>query len=540
MRFSIGIDDFKTIKTTAAPNGQPWFYVDKSLLIEDILNDGAGVIVIPRPRRFGKTLNMSMLKYFFDINHPENAALFAGLKITENKNVMDNWQGKYPVIFIGFKSLTADNYDLFLIKMKKTIYECYGHFKYLLESPKLDDGLKNKLKSYSDENFETDAIEESLFCLTQALFLHHEQKAIVLMDEYDTPLQTAYLSGYFDQAIKPFRDMMGKTFKGNEYLYKGVITGITRIAKESLFSGVNNIEVYDITRNKYAQYFGFLEEEIEPACDKEHRAALKSWYNGYRFGDTLTLYNPWSVLKFCSNDYKLEPYWINTSGNDLIRECLTADKMENVKTLIEGNSVAIRIDPFTVLDNLKQNSAAFWNLLFMSGYLTLDSDKKMRLPNKEVLYFFENSVMDWFGTIDSKNIIQEFLNHLLRGNVDSVQYYLQHMIADSFGIRDMVIPSRESFYHGFLLGLVLCLKGRYTIKSNHESGKGYYDIALFPNDPVKDCGILIEVKFKQSTQNALDQIEEQNYKQGLASHGCASILSYGFAFDGKDVAVQLL
>lgn len=540
MRFSIGTDDFKRIRTNQDEYGQLCFYCDKSLLIRDVINDGAEIIVLPRPKRFGKTLNLSMLKYFFDIEHPEDAALFTGLKITEHKNIMETWQGKYPVVSISFKDLRPDNYLLFMEDLKSYIHECFQSFDYLLDSPKLNPQLKKTLTRYNSGNFENNDIAKSLWYLTQALSVYHGQNAVVLLDEYDTPLQEAYVNNYFDKAIRPFRAMMSKTFKSNKFLYKGVITGITRIARESLFSGVNNLDVFDITRNKYAEYFGFTEEEIKNICDPAHLADLKSWYNGYTFGDHLTIYNPWSILKFCSNDYKLEPYWINTSSNELIQESLTTDKMEGVKDLIEGRSIDVEIEPFTVMDNLKGNDTAFWNLLFLSGFLTLDADKKMRIPNKEIYYFFEKVVVSWFGKVDGKNIIQEFLTHLLKGNADFVQYLLSNMVTKSFSIRDMNLPARESFYHGFLLGLVIGLEGQYTVKSNHESGKGYYDIALFPNDPIKDVGILIEVKFKQSSQSALDQIEEKNYKQVLESHGCKRILSYGFAFDGKDVAVQMI
>ena len=540
MRFSIGTDDFKRIRTEKDEYGQVCFYCDKSSFIRDIINDGSSVVVFPRPRRFGKSLNLSMLKYFFDIEQPENVELFAGLKIAEHKNIVTEHQGKYPVVSISFKDLHSENYDSFIIDLKKYICECYRNFKYLLDSPLLDSDLKDKIKSYNDENFKTNDIKESLWYLTKALHDHHGQCAVVLLDEYDTPLQEAYVNQYFDQAIKPFRAMMGKVFKGNDFLYKGVITGITRIAKESLFSGVNNLDVYDITRNKFAQYFGFTEEEVKHICDFMHLSDLKSWYNGYTFGDDLTIYNPWSVLKFCSNDYKLEPYWINTSSNELIKDNLTADKLENVKALINGESIDIEIEPFTVMNNLKGNNTAFWNLLFMSGFLTLDAEKRMRIPNKEIHYFFEKVVMEWFERVGNQKIIQDFLRSLLMGQVDSIQYYLQLMITDSFGIRDMNIPARESFYHGFLLGLMLGLRERYEIKSNHESGKGYYDIALFPNDPIKDVGIVIEVKFKKSVEAALQQIEKQDYAAALKSRGCKNILAYGFAFDGKDVEVRLL
>lgn len=539
MRFSIGTDDFKKIRTEKDSEGQLCFYCDKTLLIKDIIDDGAAVVVLPRPKRFGKTLNLSMLKYFFDITE-DNAALFVGLKIADNKTIMETWQGKYPVVFISFKDMRSTSFSAFTKDLKLCLFNCYQNYTYLQTSEKLEQGDKDKIQPYFGQDFDDSGFTYSLKYLTEVLEKHHGQKAVILIDEYDTPLQEAYLHCFFKEALEPFRNMLGAVLKGNTHIYKGVVTGITRIAKESLFSGVNNLKVYDITTNRYAKYFGFTEDEIKIVCNPAHLDDLKSWYNGYTFGDNLTIYNPWSILNFLSNDYKLEPYWINTSSNDLIKESLTADKMESVKTLIEGKSITVEIESFTVMDNLKGNPTAFWNLLFMAGYLTLDADKKMRIPNQEIRYFFETVVMEWFGTVDSQNIIQEFLRNLLVGQVDFVQYYLEHMITDSFGIRDMKLPTRESFYHGFLVGLVLVLKGRYTIKSNHESGKGYYDIALFPKDPLKDVGILIEVKFKQSVQKAIEQIQEQNYDVALKSHGCKQILSYGFAFDGKDVEVKLL
>lgn len=506
MRFSIGTDDFKEIRTDKDSSEQLCFYCDKSLLIKDLIDDGSKVIVFPRPRRFGKTLNLSMLKYFFDSTE-DNVALFNGLKIAEHVNIMEEWQGKYPVVFISLKDLRADNYLSFMERLKKYIYEYYQNFSYLLMSEKLEDQLKQNLVRYSTGQFSDDEIEWPLWHLTQALYLHHgKQRVVVLLDEYDTPLQEAYVRNYFDKAIRPFRLIMGKLFKGNDFLYKGVITGITRIARESLFSGVNNLEVYDITRDDYAQYFGFTEEEVQQICDPAHFGELKSWYNGYRFGENLTIYNPWSVLHFLKNRYKFEPYWVNASSNDLIKESLTADKMEGVKALIEGHSLDVEIEPFTVMDNLKGNKTAFWNLLFMAGFLTLDADKKLRIPNKEIQYFFEKIVMEWFGHGRGSIFLEQFLTSLLNGEEQKVQAYLSTIVLESFSFHDVDIFKQESFYHGFLLGLSLGLKDRYTIKSNRESGYGRYDVALCPVNPAKDPGVIIEVKMnKKSAKKALAQ-----------------------------------
>ena len=269
MRFSIGTDDFKRIRTEKSSKGQLCFYCDKSLLIKDIIDDGASVLVLTRPKRFGKTLNLSMLKYFFDITE-DNSSLFQGLEIANNKNVMENWQSKYPVIFVSFKSLKSKNFEQFKMDLKINIFNCYQNYTYLKTSEKLTKDDKSKIQKYFSEDFADSGLTHSLKYLTEVLEKHHGQKVVVLIDEYDTPLQESYMHNFFADAIEPLRNMLGETLKGNIHLYKGIVTGITRIAKESLFSGVNNIDVCDITRNKYAKYFGFTEEEVKTICDPAH------------------------------------------------------------------------------------------------------------------------------------------------------------------------------------------------------------------------------------------------------------------------------
>lgn len=540
MRFSIGTDDFKRIRTEKSSEGQLCFYCDKSLLIKDIIDDGSSVFVFPRPKRFGKTLNMSMLKYFFDIEQPGTAELFTGLQIAEHKNIMEEWQGKYPVVSISFKSLRSKTFEQFKTDLKVAIFECYQSYTYLKTSPKLKQEEKDKIQMYFEKDFDDSGFTYSLKYLTEMLKKHHDKYVVVLIDEYDMPLQEAYLHGFFEEAIEPFRNMLGEVLKGNEYLYKGIVTGITRIAKESLFSGVNNLDVYDITRNKYAEYFGFTEEEIKVICDAKHLADLKSWYNGYMFGDDLTIYNPWSILNFLSNDYKLAPYWINTSSNELIKDNLTADKLENVKALINGESINIEIEPFTVMDNLRGNNTAFWNLLFMSGFLTLDADKKMRIPNQEILYFFNKVVLEWFNRDSGTEFLQEFLASLLDGDNESVQNALSKIVGEVFSFQDGTKRNQESFYHGIVLGITLGLKGKYKVKSNRESGYGLYDIALFPENPAKDAGIVIEIKTRETAEQALAQIQRKAYSMELKENGCRTIHLYGIRFKGKEVTTQLV
>lgn len=538
MRFSIGTDDFKKLRTTITPDGQRPLYIDKSLLIEDLLNDMTEVIVLPRPRRFGKTLNLSMLKYFFDITE-DNTALFEGLKIAEHKNIMEKWQGKYPVVLISFKSLRSKNFEEFKEKLKQSICDCYQEFEYLKTSEKLTELGKRKIEPYFSLDFDDIGFDNSLKYLTEALEKHHGEKAVILIDEYDTPLQDAYVKGFFKDAIEPFRNMLGEALKGNTAIYKGVVTGITRIARESLFSGVNNLKVYDITMDQYASYFGFTEEEVKEICDPKHLGNLKSWYNGYTFGEHLTIYNPWSVINFLASSYKFAPYWVNASSNEIIKDNVTADKLEDVKSLIEGHSIEVELEPFTVMDNLKTNPSSFWNLAFMAGFLTLDADQKLRIPNKELQYFFEKTVLQWFGQAEH-DYLKDFLDALLGGDNDGVQSILSRIIDEAFSFMDVTKKKQESFYHGLVLGITLSLKKRYKVKSNRESGYGLYDIALFPKDPTKDPGVIIEIKITGSADEAIQQIQRQAYTTDLKEEGCKLIYQYGMIFNKKKISTKLV
>ncbi|MBH1989486.1 MAG: AAA family ATPase, partial [Myxococcaceae bacterium] len=330
---------------------------------------------------------------------------------------------------------------------------------------------------------------------------------------------------------------LGAVLKSNTSLYKAVITGITRSFKESLSPDLNNIRVYDITQNAYANYFGFTEEEVGAVCPAEHLQELKSWYNGYHFGKSrLTIYNPWSILNFLSNHFDLRPYWINTSSNDLIQDCLTADKLPDAHKLIQRDSIDIPIEPHTVMSDLRENAYSFWNLLFISGYLTLDAEGKMMIPNREVAYFFEKTVTAWFGGKQKERFLNEFLEDLIWGNALELQSKLQQLILETLSFHDVTERKQESFYHGFLLGMTLGLRGRYTVKSNRESGYGRYDLGLYPLNPLKDPGILIEVKMGLDAAAGLEQVEEKAYYQDLQTAGCSKIQTYSIAFDGKRVS----
>src|SRR3989338_5429816 len=348
MRFSIGTDDFKKLRTGMGPAGERSFYCDKSLLIRDIIRDGASVLLFPRPRRFGKSLNLSMLQYFF--GSTEN--LFEGLAIEQYPKILEGWRAKFPVVSLVFKNLKTHDLNELTSSLKASISDAYWEAQYLKDSEQLSTLDRQRIEPYFDPKFQDLYLTNSLLYLTQMLEKHHGQRVWVLIDEYDTPLQSAYLKGFFKPAAALFKNVLGAVLKTNSSLYKGVLTGITRIAKESLFSDLNNIMVYDITCPEYAQYFGFTESEVSAVCPESHLAELRSWYNGYRFGEGLTIYNPWSILHFLKKGYRLGPYWVNTSGNELIRDCITADKLKDIDRLLQHQGIAIPIQPYTVMDNL--------------------------------------------------------------------------------------------------------------------------------------------------------------------------------------------
>ena len=545
MTYAIGVSDFKLLRSSSNLLKQSSFYIDKTLFIKDLLIDGTQVLVFPRPRRFGKTLNLSMLKYFFDIHEAqENRSLFDGLNIAQNADAME-YQGKYPVISFTFKDLKGNTHDEFLSAMKKLIYKVYKEHDYLLTSPLLSQLDKNDLKPYFSTECSLELsvidIQDAFKTLSAMLGKHHNQQVIILLDEYDTPLTEAYVADYYDQTIHVMRNMLGATFKDNSNLFKGIITGVTRVAKESLFSDFNNPGIYDITKIDYSQYFGFTQEEIATICDQKCLKDITDWYNGYRFGKSTIIYNPWSILNYLKNHQQLEPYWINTSSNDLIKKDLTADKFRDVKALLDGKTLNIEVQPFTVMAELKIDSNAFWNLLFMAGYLTLDKKGHFKIPNKEIKYFFERTIINWFNRPQYPNFLMSLLEDFIQGNIMNIQNKLTAVILDTMSFHDVAENRQEALYHGFMLGMSLGLKGRYEVESNRESGYGRYDIAWFPKDPLKDPGVIFEIKIAQNetAQTALEQMDDKKYATALKKHGCKTIKMYGLHFDGKIVTTKM-
>ena len=552
----IGISDFKKIIK------ENYYYFDKTNLIEKILTDNSEVKLFTRPRRFGKTLNMSMLKYFFDIKEKdENRELFKNLKISKSK--FFEKQGLAPVISISFRNYSEKNWENGFKTIKTAIADIYAEFKFLMD--KLD---KRELKKFENIWLETDEGDwkNSLLMLTKYLYEYYGQKVIVLIDEYDHPIVDSYVKGYYDDAIDFFKSFYGMVLKDNNYLEMGIMTGILRVAKENIFSGLNNLEVHTILDNEFTEYFGITEEEVNQAVkdfDLEYELEdVQKWYNGYLFGDR-KVYNPWSIVNFLKRK-KLKPYWVNTSGNELIKLYLRKLKNEifdDFSQLLNKKSISKRINDNMIFENLETNfSKNIWNLFFHSGYLTLAeeydenrNDVSLKIPNEEILRMFSEMFIDLY--FENYDVFLEVTEALKKGDAEKFKRELNKILLENVGIFDVGGIYKEQFYHGFMLGLVIMLKNEYEISSNNFAGKGRYDLLLKPKNLEKRKeGIILELKIENSSQKlseneiqkelekecdiALKQIEEKKYSSVLKNAGIDNILKIGLAFLGKEVEVK--
>ena len=556
-KLPIGISNFKDIIE------KNYYYFDKTRFIEDILEDGAQVKLFTRPRRFGKTLNMSMLKYFFDVrNKEENRKLFENLEVSKSEYFGE--QGKYPVISISFRNYDEENWEEGFKTIKTTIANAYAEHKILMDN--LDKRELEKFESIWLEKDEGDW-KNSLRNLVQYLYEYYGKKVVVLIDEYDQPIIDSYIKGYYDKVISFFKSFYGLVLKDNEYLEMGVMTGILRVAKENIFSGLNNLKVHTILDDKFTEYFGVVETEVVQALedfDLEYELDdVQKWYNGYLFGDK-KVYNPWSIINFLS-DEKLRPYWVNTSGNGLIRlylEKLKNDIFDDFSKLLKGESIVKRINDNMTFQNLEANfSKNIWNLFFHSGYLTLTKEydvmKKsasIKIPNKEILEMFSEMFIEVYFE-DTDNFL-DMTDALKNGDIDKFRVELNKILLENTGIFDVSGVHKEQFYHGLMLGLFLMLKNEYEITSNGFAGKGRYDLLLKPKNILEEQeGIIFELKIinidnsklnleeihkklKNECEIALKQIEEKEYASVLRNAGIEKVLKIGIAFYGKEFEVK--
>ena len=556
-KLPIGISDFKEIIENN------YYYFDKTKFIENILEDGSKVKLFTRPRRFGKTLNISMLKYFFDIkNKDENRKLFENLEISKSEYFEK--QGNFFVISISFKNYDAENWESGFNMIKNEIKLLYNEF-YLIR----DNLNQSDLADFDAIWLKKDNADwiNSLFNLTRYLYEISGKKVVVLIDEYDQPIIDSYIKGNYEKCIAFFKAFYGKVLKDNNYLEMGILTGILRVAKENVFSGLNNLEVHTILDDEFTEYFGIMENEVEKSLEdfdlKYELNDVQKWYNGYLFGEK-KVYNPWSIINFL-NRGNLKSYWVNTSGNGLIKlylQKLKNDVFDDFSKLLNKENILKRINNNMTFENLKTNFGKnIWNLFFHSGYLTLadkyDVMKKnasIKIPNKEILEMFSEMFIEIYFK-DSETFL-DMTDALTTGNIEKFKFELNKILLENIGIFDVIGIYKEQFYHGLMLGLILMLKNEYEISSNNFSGKGRYDLLLKPKNIFeRKEGIIIELKainidnlkldsekihekLLNECEVALNQIEEKEYTSILKNAGIDNILKIGIAFFGKEFEVK--
>lgn len=538
---AIGVSDFRNIIANNC------FYVDKTKFIEELVNDMTAVHLITRPRRFGKTLNLSMLKYFYDIEgNTENRKLFDGLYISNFLAMSE--QGKYPVIFLSFKDVKADSSLEMMENIAILMKNLYDKFEYIRE--KLN---QSNLMEFDEIWLKKDNanLRGALLNLCSYLKEYYNQDVILLIDEYDTPMVSAYEHGYYDEIKMFFTTLYGSALKENPALKKAVLTGIMRISKENIFSGLNNVKVNSILEEDFAEYFGITEKEVEESLIEygleERLPEVQKWYNGYIFG-RVRVYNPFSITNFLDRK-KIMPYWVNTSSNTLINKVLkeaSSSIFEELSKLFQRETINKTIDVYSNFNELK-NTEQIWYLLTNAGYLTpveeIDFGKySIRIPNEEVHYFFERDfIRNFLGSVDN---FDRILSYLLEGDFDNFTYELENIMLNSVSCFDFNSNSKESHYHVFILGMLLGLRRRYYIHSNREGGRGRYDLVVEPMDKSKN-GLVIEFKvakekedLEKISEEALAQIEEKRYYEGLRDRGVEKIILVGISFYQRDFKLQ--
>ena len=540
-KIPIGVDDFKKLIENNA------YYIDKTKFIADILDDAAEVKLFTRPRRFGKTLNMSTLKYFFDIqNADENRKLFNGLDIEKSEYFSE--QGKYPVIFISMKGIKATTWEETKKDIALLVLDLFSNFRYLLDD--LNDFDLPRFKKYLLSDIDISELKNSLTFLTKILYQKYEKEVILLIDEYDNPLITAHKYDFYEEALSFFKVFYGEALKTNPYLKMGIMTGIIRVIKAGIFSDLNNLKVYSILNEQYSDFFGFTQSEVEKALKdfniEYELPDVRSWYDGYKFGNS-DVYNPWSILNFLT-DKKLIPYWIDTSDNYLINKTLknaSSDTMEALQKLFSGESVEENISGNSDLSILFDEEE-IWELFLFSGYLTIDEKigedyenvYALRLPNREVKEFFKQKFIDMnFG----ESLFRNTMEALKKNNIDNFEKYLQNIILKSASYYD---GKNEDFYHGLILGMTLYLDRDYYVNSNRESGLGRYDVIIEPKNK-NNRGFILEFKvvkdekdLENTAKEAIEQIINKKYDTSLKERGIKDITLIGIAFFGKIIKVN--
>ena len=547
----IGIDNFEKVVKGG------YYFVDKTLFIKDLIDMHGEVNLFTRPRRFGKTLNMSMLRYFYEISDEDRSRLFAGTKIMDAGEKYIEEMGQYPVISLSLKSMKQASYKSAFYCLKEDISREFNRHRNLSEGIETEE-IRLKYHRFAAGTAEDDEYLTALKFLSECLYFFYGRKTVILIDEYDVPLENAYFNGFYDRMVVLIRSLFESALKTNDTLEFAVVTGCLRISKESIFTGLNNLNVVSIMDTTYAEHFGFTQSEVDQilkhyGLEKNH-SAVKTWYDGYQFGDT-EVYNPWSVISYVNSCYKdknalLKPYWSNTSSNSIVRTLVERADLsvkQEIEALIEGKTITKPIHEDITYDDMDSTQDNLWNFLFFTGYLKKISEHQdgeeilveMAIPNSEVRYIYKNTVLRWFEEKTKKKELSPLYESILDGDREKMAEILSENLMETISFYDY----QESYYHGFLAGMLKNI-GNYIVLSNRESGNGRPDIVLkYPS--VRGKAVILEIKVARTYQEleskcdeALRQIDEQKYEEALRQEGYSNILKYGIAFYRKECMVK--
>lgn len=550
----IGVENFEDLIQTG------YYFVDKTLFIRELIDMKGKVNLFTRPRRFGKTLNMSMIRYFFEMGKKDHSDLFQGLKIMDAGEEYLAHMGQYPVISVSLKSMKQYSYELAYEMLKKAVGGEYSrHWEAVEASGRLSGANLERYLRIRDLKGSEGDYADALKFLSECLYICTGRKSIILIDEYDVPLENAYFSGFYEKMVSVIRSLFESALKTNDYLEFAVVTGCLRISKESIFTGLNNLNVVSITNSSFAEHFGFTQEEVERMLQdyglEENLETVRKWYDGYRFGET-EVYNPWSVINYvnsCYHDKKAfaKPYWSNTSSNSIVKNLIEHADIsvkQEIERLIEGGTIEKPIHEDITYDDMNSTQDNLWNFLFFTGYLKKISERQegetiymeMAIPNSEVRYVYKNAVLRWFEERTGKKELTPLYESLLNGKADQAAEILSENLMETISFYDY----QESYYHGFLAGMLKNI-GNYIVQSNRESGNGRPDILVrYPS--VRGKAVIIEIKVSKTYQGleekcdeALNQIEDQKYEEALRQEGYQDILKYGVAFYRKECMVKL-
>ncbi|MDF2719281.1 MAG: family ATPase [Paenibacillus sp.] len=566
LKLPIGVSDFREIKEG------DYYYADKSLLLRELMDNGSEAVLMPRPRRFGKTLNMSMLRYFYELTDTDTSGLFRDLAISRQGEAYMRHQGQYPVIYLTFKDVKCDDWPQCFQEMSRVIGEEYRRHAGLLESGNLFADERTHYVAIMERTADSSAYRNSLRQLSAWLERCYGRKTVILIDEYDTPIIAGYTEGYYDEVIGFMRHLLSGALKDNSSLEKGVLTGILRIAEESVFSGLNNLKVYSLLASGFSSYFGLTEPEVAQLL-REYGAEqdleeVKAWYNGYVFGET-TIYNPWSIVNYVDDRDGARPYWVNTSSNDLVRQLLTeggAETKKELERLVRGETIRKEIDDNISFRDIGGSTEALWSFLLFSGYLKIVSKEQgvhligeLQIPNREVTYLFESIIRGWFDASIPGEQHRMMLEALVCGDIETFGHIFGDFVRKTFSLFDTGGEEPEKVYHAFVLGLLVGLRDSYEVKSNRESGYGRYDVMMIPRVSGRpdtgaknskrggDKGVVIEFKkalrgetLEAAVAAGKKQLREKRYETELEERGVRDIVLLVIAFAGKEVRIEQL